>query len=200
MLNVQTSGSGKRWAIEARRKERGGKQEQNTGQEPGNHVRFDQEEQQEETEAESTDEPEVTGRLAEMRTGRGSSAFVRGGDERYRADESSRKGKGRGNGGKGEHEGKGGEFGRNGKQHERKTRKDENNGEGHELGRMAPNMGAGGSYPQAISDPEKKEEKKETSEMRWADCEDDERKEEGERKQEKERERERQGKRRGKRR
>ena len=66
-------------------------------------------------------------------------------------------------------------------------RKDENSGEGHELGRMAPNMGAGGSYPQAISDPEKKEDRRETRGMRWADCEDDEGKEEEERKQEEER-------------
>ena len=51
----------------------------------------------------------------------------------------------------GEHESKGGEFGRNVKQHETRTRKDENNGEGQELGRMAPNMGVGGSYTQAIS-------------------------------------------------
>ena len=108
---------GMRWAVDARRKERGGEQEQrrhgeqeqNTGQEQGKqgkHVRFGQEEQLEETKAESTDEPEVTGRLAEMRTGRGSSGLVREGDERCRADEISRKGKGKGNGGKGEHEGK----------------------------------------------------------------------------------------------
>ena len=56
---------------------RQGEQEQNTEQEQGKHVRFDQEEQQEETKAENTDEPEVTGRLAEMRTGRGSSGLVR---------------------------------------------------------------------------------------------------------------------------
>ena len=130
--------------------------------------------------AESTDEPEVTGRLAKMRTGRGRSGFVRGRDERCRADEISRKGKGKGNAGKGEHEGKGGEFGRKGKQHETKTRKDENNGKGHELGRMAPNMGAGGSYP--------RKKKRETRGMRWADCEDDEGKEEEEREQEKEKE------------
>ena len=120
--------------------------------------------------------------MTEMQTGRGSSGLVRGRDERCQADEISRKGKGNGNGGKGEHEGKGGEFGRKGKQHETKTRKDENNGEGHELDRMAPNMGAGGSYTQAISDPEYKKERREIREMRWADCENDERKEEEERK------------------
>ena len=98
-----------RWAVEARRKERGGEQEQNTGREQGKqgkHVRFGQEEQQEETKAESTDEPEVTGRLADTITGRGMAGLVREGDERCHADETSRKGKGKGNGGKGEHEGK----------------------------------------------------------------------------------------------
>ena len=90
--------------------------------------------------AERTGEPEVTGRLAEMRTGRGSAGLVRGGDEKRRADETSRKGKGKGKGGKGEHEGKGGGFGRKGKQQE--TREEE---EG--TVRMAPNMGAGGSHP-----------------------------------------------------
>ena len=53
-------------------------------------------------------------------------------------------------------------------------------------GRVAPNMGAGGSHPQATSDPRKK--KKETREMRWADCEDDERQEEGKKEQETEKE------------
>ena len=42
--------------------------------------------------------------------------------------------------------------------------------------RMAPNMGAGGSHPQATSDPGEREmaEEKETRGMRWADCEEDE--------------------------
>ena len=43
-----------------------------------NQVRFGQEDQLKEARAESTDEPEVTGRLAEVRTGRGSSGLVRG--------------------------------------------------------------------------------------------------------------------------
>ena len=42
-------------------------------------------------------------------------------------------------------------------------------------GRVAPNMGAGGSHPQATSDPRKK--KKETRVLRWADCNDEEGKE-----------------------
>ena len=143
---------GMRWAVETMRKERGGEQEQRrqgeqvqtTGQEQGKHgkhVCLGEEEQFEETRAESTAEPEVTGRLAEMITGRGTAGLARGGD-----------------GGKDELEGKGREFGRKGKQHETRTRKDEYNGEGHELGRMASNMGAGGSHTQAMSDPEKEEE------------------------------------------
>ena len=114
-----------RWAVEARRKERG-EQEQNTGQEQGKqgkHVRFGQEQQQEETIAESTDEPEVTRRLTEMQTGRGSSGLVRGRDEKCQADEISRKGKGKGNGGKCEHEGKGGKFGRKGNNTRRRREK-----------------------------------------------------------------------------
>ena len=42
-------------------------------------------------------------------------------------------------------------------------------------GRVAPNMGAGGSHPQATSDTRKK--KKETRVLRWADCNDEEGKE-----------------------
>ena len=79
-------------------------------------MRFGEEEQLEETRAENADEPEVTGTLAEVRTGRGSAGLARSGDERYWADETSRKGKGKGKGEKGEHEDKGGGFGRNGKQ------------------------------------------------------------------------------------
>ena len=70
------------WAVEARRKERAEEQEQISGQEPGTKLRFGEEEPLEETRAESTDELEVTGRLAEVRTGRGSAGLVRGKDER----------------------------------------------------------------------------------------------------------------------
>ena len=42
-------------------------------------------------------------------------------------------------------------------------------------GRVAPNMGAGGPHPQATSDPRKKN--KETRVLRWADCNDEEGKE-----------------------
>ena len=93
---------GLRWAVEARRKgrrqqeeelRRQGEQEQHPGQEPSKQdkqVDFGDEEQ---ARAKSTDEPEVMGRLAEVRTGRGSSGLVRGRDEKCRADE-TRKGKG----------------------------------------------------------------------------------------------------------
>ena len=199
---------GLRWAVEARRKgrrqqeeeqQRQGEQGQHPGQEQskqGKQVRFRDEEQLEEKRAETAGEPEVMGRTTEVRTGRGSTGLVRGGDERCRADETNRKGKGKGNGGKGEHEGKGGGFGHKGNHPETREREEERV-------RMAPNMGAGGSHPQAMSDPEEGEmaaggqqcneekeeinqeevkeesgeEKKETRGMRWADCEDDEGKE-----------------------
>ena len=127
-------------------------QEHNTGQEQskqGKQVRFGEEEQLGETRAESTDEPEVTGRTTEVRTGRGSAGLVRGGDERRWTDETSRRGKGKGNGGKREHESKGGGFGK-GKQQETKEREEERD-------RVAPNMGAGGSHLQATSDPGERE-------------------------------------------
>ena len=120
---------GLRWAVEARRKGRDTQQEQRrqakqrekTEQEQskqGKQVRFGEEQQLETTGAENAGEPEVMGRTTEVRTGRGSTGLVRGGDERCRADETNSKGKGKGNGGKGEHEGKGGGFGHNGKQQE----------------------------------------------------------------------------------
>ena len=130
----------------------------------GKQVRFGDEQQLGKTGAENAGEPEVVGRTTEVRTGRGSAGLARGGDERCQADETSRKGKGKGNGGKGEHEGKGGGFGHKGKHPE--TREKEEEGI-----RMAPNMGAGGSHPQAMSDPRKK---KETQGSRWADCNDEE--------------------------
>ena len=112
------------------------------------------------------------------------------GDERCRADETSRKGKGKGNGGKGEHGGKGDIRGK-GFQRSVKVL----NGEEEEDKRVkvAPNMGPGGSYPQAMADPEEEvieEEKKGVRRMRWADCEDDEGKEEEEQEMAKERQEE----------
>ena len=63
-------------------------------------------------------------------------------------------------------------------------RKGEDNGEEQELGRVAPNMEAGGSHTQATTDPEEEEAAEEgmrdTRRLRWADCDDDEGKEEEE--------------------
>ena len=144
---------GIRWAVEAREKGRDEQQEQrrqdeqeqrrrreqglNTRQEEGKQVRFCQEEQLEEMRAERTGEPEVTGRLAEMRTGRGSAGLVRGEMRSVGRTRPAGKAKERGSGGKGEHEGKGGGFGGEGKQQE--TREEE-----EERVRMAPNMAASG--------------------------------------------------------
>ena len=75
-------------------------QGQNTEREQskqGKQVRFGDEERFEESRAENAGEPEVVGRMTEVRTGRGSAGLVRGGDGRYWADETS-KGKGKGNG------------------------------------------------------------------------------------------------------
>ena len=60
-------------------------------------------------------------------------------------------------------------------------------------GRVAPNMGAGGSHLQATSDPreeETEERRKRARRPRWADCEDDEGKEEEEQETERERQQE----------
>ena len=66
-----------------------------------------------------------------------------------------------------------------------------------ERDRVAPNMGAGGSYPQATWDPRKEEKdskekgegrKQTRRQERWADWEDDDGEEEGEKEQETEKE------------
>ena len=114
----------------------------------GEHMHFSEEQHLGKTEAENAGEPEVMGRTTEVRTGRGHAGLVPGGDESRGLDKTSGKGKGKGNGGKGEHEGKGGGFGRKGFQQSVREEKEERV-------RMAPNMGAGGSHPQATSDPER---------------------------------------------
>ena len=86
--------------------------------------------------------------------------------ERCQADETCRKSKGKGNGGKGEHGNKGDNRGKGLQQSVRE--------EEEERGRVAPNMEAGGSHPQTASDPGKKEKKKETRVLRWADLVDEE--------------------------
>ena len=179
---VEMMERGLRWAIEARRKGRcedkrqqeQEEQRRQARQEQSKQVRFGDEEQFEETRTESTDEQKVTGELAEVRTGRGGAGLVPGGDERCQADEICRKGKGKGNGGKGDHGNKGDNGGKGFQQSVKVLKGGE---EEDERGRVAPNMGAGGSHPQATSDPRKEKEKKETRVLSWADCNDEEGKE-----------------------
>ena len=171
-------------------------------------VFFGEGEPLEETQAESTDEPKVMSRLEKVRTGRGSACLAQGIDEKCLTNETCRKGKGKGNGGKGEHGRKGGTGNKGAlhvensvtdkdqenmtamtseekeKQHKEDVRKlvemvqKEKKEHDEQRGRVAPNMGAGGSHLQATSDPRKKEkEKKETLVLRWADCNDEEVKE-----------------------
>ena len=153
------------------------------------------------------------------REDRGCAGLVQGGDETHEMNETSRKGRGKGNGGKGEHGGKGGVRSKGGVQVENlvtdedqeneRTMRDEREEEEHcwdvkrkvvrmmkseeeqkagmmkseeeqkadeeERGRVAPNMGAGGSHPQAMSDPGNgEEEKREARVLSWADCKDEE--------------------------
>ena len=219
-----------RQAVEEKRRENIEGRDQVTEQEQSKKVRFTEEKQPEETQEQSTDKQDVMSGLEELRTGRGSRSLVRGGDEKCRVDETSRKGKGKGNGGKGEHDGKAGGAGSKGRQqvenlvmdedqgntgvmrreedqenHREDVRKlvemmlkeeveqeeaadgeqqhSQEKGEGGESeedgrGRVAPDMGAGGSHPQATSDPRKEEKKKnETRVLSWADCNDEEGKE-----------------------
>ena len=163
---------GMRWAVEARRRRRDEEQGQSPEQEQGRKVRFEKEEEPlEETRAESTDEQKATDGLAEVRTGRGSTGLVRGRDERSWADE-TRKDKGKGNGGKGEHGRKGGEGNKGAMHVENSVMDEDQEAEEEERGRVAPNMGAGSSHPQATTNPG--EEKKEIRVLSWADCNDEE--------------------------
>ena len=140
----------------------------------------------EETRTESTDEPEVTRGVAEMNTGRGSASLVQGEvDGHDELDETRGKGKGKGNGGEGEHGGKGDKGGKGFQQSTRTEKGEEElrNEEEQQFQqsakelkgeeeqetaeddegrvRMAPNMGAGSSHPQATTDPSQKQLRKE---------------------------------------
>ena len=54
-------------------------------------------------------------------------------------------------------------------------REEDQEADEEERGRMAPNMGASGSHPQATSDPgNREEEKREARVLNWADCKDEE--------------------------
>ena len=146
---VEMLGCGIRWAVEARKKGRGTEKERRRREEPLEEMR-----------TESTDEPEVTSRVVEVKTGRGSASLVQGGvDEHDELDETRGKGKGKGNGGKGEHGAKGDKGGKGFQQNEggkgfqqnAKELKREEDQEADEEDegrvRVAPNMGAGGSHP-----------------------------------------------------
>ena len=201
-----------RQAVEEKRREDIEERDQVAEQEQNKKRRFAEEKQPEETQEQSTDKQDVMSGLEELRTGRGSRPLVRGGDEKCRADETSRKGKGKGNGGKGEHDGKTGGAGSKGRQqvenlvmdedqgntgvmrreedqenHREDVRKlvemmqkeeveqeeaadgeqqhSQEKGEGGESeedgrGRVAPNMGAGGSHPRPLRIPGRKKRRR----------------------------------------
>ena len=160
--------SGQQEAGQRRQEEHGqmrqGEQEQNSKQsKQGNQVRFGEEEQLRETRAKKTDEPEITGRLAEVRTGRGSAGLVRG----------EMRGVGRTR-----PAGKAKEM----VMEERVNMK----GEEEELEEKENSKRRERKRRRKVRNNAKK--KRETRGMRWADCEDDEGKEEEEREQEKEKE------------
>ena len=146
---------GMRWAVETRRKERSaqqeqrrqGEQRQTSIKEQEKTVHFREEEQYEEVQAQNTDKQDVMSGLEESRTSRGSTSLIGVRDERSQANEIRGKGKGKGNGGKGEHGCKGGFGSKGAKQHEEDERV-----------QVAPNMGAGGSYTQAMVDLEQEAE------------------------------------------
>ena len=133
-------------------------------------------EKKEEQNVKMTPEDEV-GRKA-TREGRGCAGLVQGGDETHRMNETCGKGKGKGNGGKGEHGGKGDKGGKGFQQSVKMMKGEEEQvtDEEDERVQVAPNMGAGGSHPQAMLDPEEEavEEKEGTRKLRWADCEEEE--------------------------
>ena len=118
-----------------------------------------------------------TGEKKVTREDRGCAGLVQGGDETHEMNETRGQGRGKGNGGKGEH-GREGDEGGKGFQQNMKTMKGEEEqkaDEEDERGRVAPNMGAGGSHPQATSDPGKREkEKRKARVLSWADCKDEE--------------------------
>ena len=82
----------------------------------------------------------------EVKIGRGNAG---GEDERCRGNEASGKGKGKGHEGKGEHEKEGGREGKGARQ---KMLSEEDQEDERTV--VAPNTGAGGSHPQATSDPD----------------------------------------------
>ena len=92
----------------------------------------------------------------EARTGRGNAG---GEDERFRRNEASGKGKGKGHEGKGEHEKEGGRGGTGARQ-KMPSEEDEED----ERAVVAPDTGAVGSHPRAMTDPEEEEGRKQKGE------------------------------------
>ena len=143
---------------------------------------------EEEVQAKGVDDQEVMTNFEDkcekkvMREGRGRAGLVQGGDETHRMNETCGKSKGKGNGGKGEHGGKGDNGGKGFQQSAKmlKGEEEQEADEEDERVQVAPYMGAGGSYPQAMTDPEEEaaEGKHGTRKMRWVDC-DDKEEEEG---------------------
>ena len=148
------------------------------------------EEPLEEMRTESTDEPEVTGKFADVKTGRGSASLVRGEvDSHDKLDETRGKGKGKENGGKGEHGGKGDMGGKGIQQSAKKMkgeeelRSEENEtqkelmdeeeqeeDEEDDRVQVAPNTGAGGSHPRATTDPKDEGQEEEVEEAGERQC------------------------------
>ena len=112
-------------------------QEQVAEQEQDKKVRFREEEQPEETRAQSTNEQDVTSGFEDVRTGTGRAGLVRGGDETCRTDETSGEGEGKGNGGEEEHGGKG-KFG------SKEARQDAKKDEEDDQVQVAPNRSSTG--------------------------------------------------------
>ena len=116
------------------------------------------------------------------REGRGRAGLVQRGDETHRMNETCGKSKGKGNGGKGEHVGKGDKGGKGVEQSVKmlKGEEEQETDEEDERVQVAPDMGARGSHPQTMLDPEEEavEEERGTRKLRWADC-DDKEEEEG---------------------
>ena len=164
-----------RRSFEASRKRRGTEREQTAEMEQCKKVRFAEEEPRRtvrgDTQAQSTDKQGVMSGLEEVRTGRGSAGLVRGEDDRRRTDGTSGKGKGRGNGGKGEHGGMGGNGGKGLQQSVNVLKGEEGQqaDEEDERVQVAPNMGAGGSHPQATSDPVEEGSGNEEEWATWVD-------------------------------
>ena len=139
------------------------------------------EEQSEKVREQSTDVQDATSGLDEVRTGRGSTGLVRGrkesSDGRDQGErERKRERRKRRNGNKGGLGSKGTNEAQQSTRMIKGTDEDdleEKELEEDERVQVAPNMGAGGSHPQAMTDPGEEDGRR----KRWADCDDEHEKE-----------------------